>query len=193
MKEDPIKQLQDWWDRALDKSPLNQKHAACLSTIRQDGYPSGRFVGVKEIYEGCPVFCTSLESNKAREITANPCVALTIWWDHIGYQIRITGTAVSVSEEQAIRYWISRSLEAQITSTCSRQSQTIDNLQNLSEQIESHKRTMGSDRLPKPDSWGCYKILPHQIEFLTFDNNRIHLRELYEKTDCKWNKKVLQP
>lgn len=194
MKNDPIKKFKTWWDKANVDSPLNQKNSVCLSTINKDGFPSGRFVDLKDVKDRCFIFCTSFDSKKAREISKNPKVALTIWWDHVGFQVRIMGNASIVPDSDAAAHWENRSREAQITSIGSNQSERISSLEKLKDNIESVKnKSINELILPKPANWGCFKIQPIRIEFLTFNKNRLHIRELFEVKEGKWEKSLLQP
>lgn len=47
----------------------------------------------------------------------------------------------------------------------------------------------------KPARWGGYRVIPISIEFLTFRENRMHLREYYYRKDklTVWKKTLLQP
>jgi pyridoxamine 5'-phosphate oxidase len=194
MMQDPIKKFKLWWDKANENSSLKQPNAACLSTINKNGFPSGRFVDLKGVENRCFIFCTSLESKKAQEIKKNSNVGLTIWWDHMGFQVRIIGTAVSATDNDSARHWQNRSREAQITSVCSNQSEEINGVEKLSDKIEKFKNGISpNSAIPKPSNWGCYEVQPKQIEFLTFSENRLHLRELYEKKDEEWSLSILQP
>ena len=194
MKQDPIKKFKLWWEKAKENSSLNQPNAACLSTINKDGFPGGRFVDLKDIVDQSFIFCTSLESKKAQEISKNPNVGLTIWWDHMGFQVRIVGSAFTASESDSVTHWQNRSREAQITSVCSNQSEKINRVEKLSDKIKQFKNEIAQNSaISKPANWGCFKVRPQQIEFLTFSENRLHLRELYEKEDEKWTLSLLQP
>jgi hypothetical protein len=97
--ESPMEKFTQWWEAALVQSPLNQKSAVCVSTVGQDGMPSGRFVDLKGADEDGFTFCTYLDSAKGAEIRENPNVALTIWWDPVGYQGVQIGTAFLACEE----------------------------------------------------------------------------------------------
>ncbi|WP_442953147.1 pyridoxine 5'-phosphate oxidase C-terminal domain-containing protein [Pectobacterium sp. A5351] len=45
----------------------------------------------------------------------------------------------------------------------------------------------------KPERWGGIRVTPLSIEFLTFRENRLHLRELYSRLEGNWSYKLLQP
>lgn len=194
MKQDPIKKFKIWWDKAKENSSLHQKNAACLSTINRDGFPSGRFVDLKSIDDGFFIFCTSLESEKAREISKNPKVALTIWWDHVGFQVRITGTSNITSDTEADMHWQNRSRQAQIVSICSEQSEKMNGAEELSDKIDDFKKNLTPGSVvSKPENWGCFKVRPVEIEFLVFNEDRLHIRESYCLKDGEWEKSLLQP
>jgi len=194
MEQDPIIKFKTWWVKAKENSSLSQNNAVCLSTINKNGFPSGRFVELKGINDRCFIFCTSLESKKAQEISINPNVALTFWWDHVGLQVRIIGTAIVISDSASEIHWQNRSREAQITSVCSRQSKVTVGIEKLKDKINHFKNDLTKKSIiPKPANWGCFKVQPIQIEFLTFNKNRLHIRELYELKDETWRTALLQP
>ena len=192
--EHPISKFQKWWKSALNHSPLNQKSAVCVSTIDQNGYPSGRFVDLKAVDDQGFTFCTYLDSDKGHHLSANPKVALTLWWDHVGYQVRITGVAEPIAEDEASEHWTARSRNAQLTTLCSRQSQEIKSSEALRQQLAQAKvRYQGVD-VPKPDNWGGYRVRPESIEFLLFSDDRLHKRERYDRDSAgAWRVTLLQP
>jgi len=191
--EHPIEQFSQWWNTALEGSPLKQKSAVCVSTINEGGFPTGRFVDLKAADESGFTFCTFLDSNKGVDIRRNPKVALTIWWEHVGYQVRVTGVASQLAEEQAVAYWNTRSVDAQITTSCFEQSQPLTNEADLLDRFEQAREQWRGKPVPKPHYWGGYKVAPVAIEFLTFKENRLHFRELFEVAGNGWKKSLLQP
>ena len=193
MAESPIEKLKQWWQAALDKSPLQQKSAVCVSTINQDGFPDGRFVDLKQVDSDGLVFCTYLDSQKGRDIQNNNKVALTAWWDHIGYQIRVTGRAQTIDEQLALAFWQSRSRSAQLTTSCFQQSQVISGGGEITQQFNEFSQLHQEAVIAKPGNWGGYRILPDTIEFLTFKESRLHLREKFTYFDNVWQKQYLQP
>ncbi len=127
----PIEQFKLWWEKSKKHNNLKQKNPACLSTIDKDGFPSGRFVDLKEANENGFTICTAYNSEKGREIGVNPKVSLTVWWDHVGFQVRVVGIATKISEEKALQYWKSRSRDAQLVSITMTQSSQLDSEEDL--------------------------------------------------------------
>ncbi|WP_342355316.1 pyridoxal 5'-phosphate synthase [Pseudoalteromonas luteoviolacea] len=189
----PIEQFSQWWEQALIDSPLKQKSAVCVSTIDQEGFPAARFVDLKSVSNEGMVFCTYLSSQKGIEISKCNKVALTAWWDHIGYQVRVTGCATRLSDIDAEKYWKTRTRSAQITTHVCEQSQLIANPFMLREKVAEYTQSNEAEPIERPVNWGGYRIKPIRIEFLTFKEDRLHIRELYTLCNEKWNRAYLQP
>jgi len=193
MPHDPISHFHELWKTASKNTPLRQKNAVCVSTINSDGFPEGRFVDLKEVDNNGFVFCSYLDSNKGKHILKNPKASMTIWWDHVGLQVRVVGYAHQISKQSADKYWHGRSKSAQIATTCFAQSTPIDSEDQITKQFEEAMKEYESTSVPKPDAWGGYSISPSSIEILTFRENRLHLREFYKRQTDEWDLTLLQP
>ena len=124
--DNPISKFKVWWQEALSDSSLNQKSAVCISTIDENGFPSGRFVELKEVSDEGFVFCSYLDFAKGKQISHNPKSAMTFWWDHVGYQVRVIGHAEEITEVEAGRFWETRTRSAQLTTTAFEQSAPLE-------------------------------------------------------------------
>ena len=191
--ENPVQKFEHWWQEALTDSPLNLKSAACLSTINEDGYPTARFVDLKSADERGFVFCTCLDSAKGKHLQRDPKTAMTIWWDHVGYQVRVVGKAEVISAAEAYHFWSERSRSAQLTTTAFEQSRQLATENELAGRLKATSVECTGRNVPRPNNWGGYRIRPASIEFLTFKENRLHLRELYKRERNHWIKQLLQP
>ena len=189
----PIEKFNDLWQQALLDSPLQQKSAVCVSTINAEGFPESRFVDLKQVDEQGFVFCTYYDSNKGQEISRNPKVSLSVWWDHIGQQVRVVGLAEQISEQAAIQFWQTRSRSAQLTTLSCEQSQPLSSESALVEQFDKTKQTLEGKEVTKPQNWGGYSIRPVSIEFLAFAESRLHIRTRFTKKNDVWTKMLLQP
>ncbi len=191
--ENPFEKFNTWWKSALINSPLKQKNAVCISTIDSNGFPSGHFVDLKSVNEIGFIFCTYLNSAKGEHLKENSKIALTLWWDHVGYQVRVLGEAEPINENEAFTYWRTRNKEAQLTTTAFQQSKLLANEEELQSRIDRVSNQYINSEIPQPKAWGGYTIKPQSIEFLTFRESRLHLRELYTLKEGAWYKSLLQP
>ncbi|KID56345.1 pyridoxamine-phosphate oxidase [Pseudoalteromonas luteoviolacea] len=189
----PIDKFKVWWQESQVGSPLNQKNAVCVSTIDKSGFPSGRFVDLKSVSDEGFVFCSYLDSAKGKQILHNAKSAVTIWWDHVGYQVRVIGHAEEISEAQADAFWEARTRSAQLTTTAFDQSALLESESLLATRLKKASMQFDGAPIPRPQNWGGYIVKPISIEFLTFRESRLHLRELYTRTDGCWEKQLLQP
>lgn len=191
--ESPVGKFERWWQEALADSPLKQKSAVCVSTIDEEGFPTGRFVDLKSVSERGFVFCTSFESAKGQHIQRNPRTAITVWWDHVGYQVRIIGNAEAIASAEADQFWNERSRSARLTTTAFEQSKPMATENELAARLQEASEELADRNIPRPDNWGGYCVAPVSIEFLTFRESRLHLRELFERKGNDWVKQILQP
>lgn len=191
--DNPISKFNIWWQQALVDSPLRQKSAVCISTVDERGFPAGRFVDLKAVSDSGFVFCSYFDSAKGQHIAQNPKTAMTVWWDHMGYQVRVVGSAQLISGGEADSYWNSRSRSAQLTTTAFKQSEALGSESELNSRLEEASVVFAGREVPRPMNWGGYRIQPVSIEFLTFRESRLHLRELFEFKNNGWVKQLLQP
>ena len=131
--------------------------------------------------------------NKGQEISRNPKVSLSVWWDHIGQQVRVVGLAEQISEQAAIQFWQTRSRSAQLTTLSCEQSQPLSSESALVEQFDKTQQTFEGKEVTKPQNWGGYSIRPVSIEFLAFAESRLHIRTRFTKKNDVWTKMLLQP
>jgi pyridoxamine 5'-phosphate oxidase len=191
--QNPIERFNALWRRAVECSPLKQRSAICLSTIGQDGFPNSRFVDLKEADHRGLVFCSYLDSVKGRDISRNPKAGLTVWWDHIGVQVRFQGTCVRIADEDADRHWRSRSRDAQLTTTTFQQSEPLESPESLQSTLEAARLRYHGSEIQRPVTWGGFRLLPAFVEILEFREDRLHVRTCYAAVGEAWKLSYLQP
>ena len=179
--DNPLTRFKHCWNDALLDSPLKQKAAICVTTINEQGFPEGRFVDLKAISDEGLIFCTQLDSNKALQIEHNNKVGMTIWWDHVGYQIRLFGRAEKISDSLAKQYWQSRKKSAQVATVSFDQSKPLESEQELSAKFNQARVEYRDVTLDKPDNWGGFEVTPESYEFWQEGEYRIHDRFIYER------------
>ena len=103
----PVKQFDRWFQTALN-AKLPEPNAMTLATSTPEGVPSARIVLLKAYAEDGFIFFTNRESQKGRELSANPHVALVLFWAQLERQVRVVGTAEEVSREESESYFHSR-------------------------------------------------------------------------------------
>ena len=190
----PIDQFKLWFDDAL-KMNNSDANAFALSTVNPQGHPSSRIVLLKEIEEEGFVFYTNYNSDKAKDIHKNTHVAMLFFWKNLERQVRISGIALKFDEVRAKEYFQSRPKESQIGAWASKQSQSLENREELEHSYnELHQRYLHSKSLPKPPYWGGFIIKPEYFEFWQGRADRLHDRFRYSQEQAnQWNIVRLSP
>jgi len=190
---DPVLISKRWLEEA-EKTELNDANAMALASVDQAGMPNVRMVLLKEIDETGFIFYTNYNSVKATEIFDSGKVALVIHWKSLRRQIRVRGEVERTSEEQADKYFKTRSLNSRYGAIASEQSKPLSSRDELTQRVAAvMKSTSGNPERPK--YWGGFKIKPIEIELWADGEDRLHNRFRYTRgsTGYDWNSQRLFP
>ncbi len=192
--ENPVEQFENWFQQAI-QSKIADVNAMTLCTVDQQNIPNGRNVLLKGIENNEFRFFTNYNSQKGKEILANPHVTLVFYWKELQRQVRIRGTVQKVSEQDSIEYFHSRPRESQIGAWVSHQSEILSSRKELEIKTENFEQEFKQlDQIPKPDYWGGFAVSPIYIEFWQGRANRLHDRICYTlQSDGTWKKGRLSP
>lgn len=193
LQEDPMIQFSTWFSEALEAG-ITEPNAMVLSTVSSDGAPASRTVLLKGTDKRSFHFYTNYNSEKGTHISENNNVSLLFLWLDLERQVRITGEAYMLSNEESLNYFRSRPLDSQIGAWASDQSMVIPSRQFLEEKFSEMKKKFKDNEIPLPLFWGGYKVVPSKIEFWQGRPNRLHDRFLYTKLDENdWKIERLSP
>ena len=188
----PIKLFEIWFEEAEAKE-LDVPNAMSLSTANSSGRVSSRMVLLKAYDQRGFVFYTNTGSRKGRDIRENKSVALLFHWKSLKRQVRITGAAEQVDEEEADIYFASRSRGSQAGAWASRQSDHLQSRYSLEESIREFEKNFADKVIPRPPFWTGYRVVPREIEFWEEEDFRLHNRILYFLEGSVWSKSLLYP
>jgi pyridoxamine 5'-phosphate oxidase len=186
LHSDPIQQFGAWFAAAL-AADIRDVNAMSLATATSDGKPSVRIVLLKGFDERGFAFFTNYDSQKGREIDANPCAALVFYWVQLERQIRINGTVERTSREDSAAYFHSRPAGSQLGAWVSKQSEVIDARQVLESRLTQITERFEGGDVSLPPHWGGYRVKPDTFEFWQGRPNRLHDRFRYSRqADGTW-------
>jgi len=190
----PIELFRVWMEEAKKTEP-NDPNALALATSDKDNSPSVRMVLLKDFSKDGFTFYTNLNSQKGNEIKSNPKAAMCFHWKSLLRQIRITGQIKKVSDKVADEYYNTRGYESRIGAWASKQSTILKNRDELLKSIEAFKQKYNDQsKVPRPDHWSGWNLIPSNIEFWLDGDNRIHERLRYSKDETgSWVKSLLNP
>ena len=190
----PIELFRVWMEEAKKTEP-NDPNALALATSDKDNNPSVRMVLLKDFSKDGFTFYTNLNSQKGNELKDNPKAAMCFHWKSLLRQIRITGQIKKVSDKVADEYYNTRGYESRIGAWASKQSTILKNRDELLKSIETFKQKYNDQsKVPRPDHWSGWNLIPSNIEFWLDGDNRIHERLKYSKDETgNWVKSLLSP
>ena len=193
LRPDPFAQFDAWMREAIE-TELLEPNAMTLATVSAEGTPSARVVLLKGFDARGFVFYTNYGSDKARDIAANPAVALLFPWLPLERQVSVTGRAEKISAAESLRYFLSRPRDSQIGAWASRQSEVITTRSLLETKFAEMKARFLNGEVPLPDQWGGYRVTPASFEFWQGRPSRLHDRFRYTRQqDGRWSISRLMP
>lgn len=190
--DSPFDQFRKWFEEA-QKSEVTEPNAMVLSTCSSVSGPTQRTVLLKAFDQQGFVFYTNYKSRKAQQIAENPKVSILFPWYQLERQVTVTGSAEKVSTAESLKYFLSRPLGSQLGAWVSHQSQVITSRSILEMKLHEIKEKFKDGKVPLPDFWGGYRIVPESIEFWQGRPSRLHDRIMYTWEDENWSKKRLSP
>jgi pyridoxamine 5'-phosphate oxidase len=150
-----------------------------LATATPGGAPSARMVLLKGFDERGLVFFSHYTSRKGRELEANPQAALLFHWSPVGRQVRVEGRVEQVSAEESDAYFATRPRDAQLGAVASRQSEPLGSRAELDERLAQLRSDLGEGPVPRPGTWGGFRLVPAAWEFWQHRSSRLHDRFRY--------------
>ena len=191
--QSPFDLFEKWWQEAL-AADIDEVNAMTLATASIDGVPSARIVLLKGYSEKGFVFFTNYESYKGRQLEENPRAALIFFWKELERQVRVTGIVEKTSDQESDEYYASRPEGSRLGAWASPQSQVIEDREWLEQNEKQFRSKFDGKPIPRPASWGGYRVKPVTIEFWQGRSSRLHDRLQFNLLgDGVWSLERLAP
>jgi pyridoxamine 5'-phosphate oxidase len=192
MLADPLRQFSKWLEEALATGNA-YANAMTLSTVDQDGVPSSRIMLLRDVSNGGFTFFTNYKSNKANDLKINPNAALLFFWPDLERQARIGGMVQLLPGTESDEYFDSRPLESRVGAHVSKQSKVITGRKEMDDAFARELEFYKGKKVPRPEYWGGYLLIPSIFEFWQGRASRLHDRIQYTRSGAAWKMERLMP
>ena len=192
MATDPFSEFRAWLSGVVE-ADIEEPTTFVLATADAQGRPSSRALLMKAFSEEGIVFYTNLASRKSEELRVNPAAAATFVWIPLHRQVRFEGQVVAVDAVDADAYFAGRPRGAQLAAHAAAQSSVVSSRAELEERYAELELAFGDGEVPRPTTWGGWRLVPSSVEFWQGRVNRFHDRVRYRQDGDIWIKERLAP
>ncbi|MGZ4505824.1 MAG: pyridoxamine 5'-phosphate oxidase [Blastococcus sp.] len=176
-----VEQFDRWFADAV-AAGLPEPNAVVVATADADGAPDARIVLMKGYDAAGILFGTSYASAKGAQLAVNPRAALVFPWHAMQRQVRVTGRVERVGATASDGLWDPRPRGAQLAAAASRQSTVVASRQELVDRMRLLDEQTPEGKLPRPEVWGGYRVIPERVEFWQGGADRLHDRLVFVRS-----------
>lgn len=190
--DEPMSLFATWFQQAVEIEST-EPNAMMLATVDDAGQPHLRTLLLKGVDPRGFIFFTNYQSDKGRQLAAQPRAAMTFWWHDLERQVRIEGQVERVSPDESDAYYHSRPVGSRLGAWASPQSQVIGGREVLEQNLQALQERYADNPPPRPEHWGGYRLVPTLIEFWQGRSSRLHDRLCYRLENGLWSRARLAP
>jgi pyridoxamine 5'-phosphate oxidase len=189
---DPFAIFEEWFALAQE-AEVNDPNTMALASVDGDGLPDVRMVLLNARDASGFCFFTNFESEKGKQLLAQPKAAMVMHWKSLRRQVRMRGPVEVLSPQEADAYFASRPKGSQIASAASEQSRVLDTKMTLLDRVSELATRIDDGLVTRPQHWSGFRLVPSTIEFWKDGEFRLHDRVRFTRQGNGWTSARLYP
>lgn len=192
--DDPLAMFSQWLQQARDteQAPV-EANSMTLATVDSDGRPHCRVLLLKGLSDEGFTFFGNYQSDKGRQLAANPFAAMTFFWPGLERQVRVEGQVSKLDSTLSDAYFNSRSVSSRLGAWASPQSRPLASRAALDSLLADITKRFVDEPVVRPEHWGGYCLRPERLEFWQGRADRLHDRIDYRLHNGHWRRNRLAP
>lgn len=187
--EHPLELLHAWASVAgcaAGETPIY----VCLATASLAGTVSSRMVQLLEIEPSALLMSTNSGSRKGVELDENPRAAISLFWEHLGQSVNLTGTVEFADDDESDRRFAEEPRAVQAARTVSFHGLPLDDEEA---QLSSFRELRdGQEPIPRPHYWRWLRLRPDAVTFWEGRPDALNRRLHYQLVDGVWQHTRIQ-
>ncbi|CUI16118.1 conserved hypothetical protein [Candidatus Protochlamydia naegleriophila] len=189
----PLEKMKAWIESEKAMGSDNPNRVV-LATSSQD-IPRSRIVAIREITGEGIVFFTQRETRKARDLSINPRVSMTLWLAQQQRQVVLEGYVKALTDEENLFYWrtIPREQQLRFTAYAPISSHAIPSPTTLSEKYRDLKSAFENRDIPMSDHYCGFHAIAISMCFYTLGSEEFSEVLHFEYCHGKWKQQLLSP
>ena len=183
------------WLKDAEAGEPNDPNGVAVATVDADGMPDVRMVLLKDWDPRGFVFYTNVQSDKGRQLEADPKAALLFHWKSLRRQVRVRGPVEPVTDAESDAYYASRPRGSQVGAWASDQSRPLPSRAELEARVQAVDARYAGEAPPRPPFWRGYRVQPLSFEFWRDRRSRLHDRMVFRRDglQARWTTLRLYP
>jgi pyridoxamine 5'-phosphate oxidase len=190
----PFKLLNNWIEEEKDAGAPNPQQAI-LSTATSDATPRSRVVAIREIIDDELIFFTQKGTRKIGELSSNPKVSLTFWFELRQREVILEGIAEPLSQLKLEHYWNTNPHSSQVrfTAYALTSMQPIDSKQLIEDKKKALEKEYLNKKLPLSPHYCGFRIKPTRFIFYSLRLDELSDVAEYYWQNAEWHQRILSP
>ena len=120
-------------------------------------------------------------------------MALSFYWQPLGRQVRVAGTAVRLDADECAADFLARSPASRAAAFATRPGEPLAGVDVLHEAMRAASARVEAEPDAVLPDWVLYAVAPEEVELWQGSGDRAHQRVVYRRDGAGWSRRLVWP